>query len=1057
MKRRFTDIFICRPVLAMVISLIIFILGVKSLIDLQVAQYPTLNSTLITITTSYPGAPPQLIEGFITQQLERSVATSQGIDYMTSQSTDGQSLINIYIKLNYDPNVAFTDVMSKVAQVQNYLPKQAELPVIDKQSNTTTSLMFIAFDSKSMTSEQITDYIRRVVQPKLETVGGVSEAKILGEKTFAMRVWLDVKKIAGLGITTTDVANVLINNNFQSAPGAIKGDFLQLSINATTDAETAETFNNLVVKSDKNSIVRIRDIAKAELGSLSYDSSVYLNGTHAVFVAIDPTPTANPLTVITDIKKTMPEIEASFPPTLKSKIVYDATKYIKASIVEVVKTIAEATLIVIAVMFLFLGSLRAVIVPVVTIPLSMIGVMFFMYLMGYSLNLLTLLALVLAIGLVVDDAIVVVENVHRHIEEGMTPFNAAIKGAREIATAVIAMTITLAAVYAPIGFMTGLTGALFTEFAFTLAGSVIVSGIIALTLSPMMCSRLLNENVTQGRFVKLIDRTFERCRNSYQGVLHTVLDHRAIIVVLSAIILFSCFYFYMRTPSELAPTEDQGILLVQGTGPQYANITYVEQYSKEISNFISTFPAMGNEFVVNGMTGINSMFAGMIFKPWNERKESQFKVLPQLQADLNKVAGLQAVAFPIPPLPGSGSGLPVQFVLSSVGSFKELYQVGEKIKQAAARSGMFMYVDNSLKFDKPELIVNVDRNMAGNLGITMQQIGFSLAYAYGGNYVNWFPMKGQSYKVVPQMQQIYRLNPDNLNQLYLRTGARASSSTSGISGVASPPTFGPSGSDDTPSNSTLQDLVPLSTLATIGHEIQPNQLTHFQQLNSATIEGVLAPLVTMGQGLDFLRQQAKKYMSKSMTYNYAGQSRQFVQEGSGLVVTLFLSIIVIYLVLSAQFESFRDPFIILICVPMSICGALMFLNVGSSFSSAMTINIYTQIGLITLIGLISKHGILIVEFANQLQEHEGLSVREAIEKSATFRLRPVLMTTAAMVLGIAPLLFATGAGAQSRFAIGVVVVTGLLIGTCFTLFVVPTMYTLLAKQHQPLRIIDDEV
>ncbi len=1023
MNKRFTDIFICRPVLAIVITLVIFVLGLKSIVSLPVRQYPKLDSTLITVTTSYPGASASLIEGFITQQIERSVATAEGIDYMTSQSTDGQSLISVNVKLNFDPNVAFTDVMSKVSQVQNFLPKAAQLPVINKQNNSSTSLMFISFVSDHMSAEQITDYIRRVIQPRFESVSGVAEAKVLGGMTFAMRIWLNIRKMAALGITPIDVNNVLAKNNFQSAAGATKGNFLQMSINATTDAQTEETFNNLVVKSDKNTLVRMRDIAKAQLGSETYDSSVFLNGHKSVFVAIQGTPTANPLSVVQGVKKVLPSIEAVFPPTLSSSIVYDATTYISASIKEVLETILEASLIVIVVMFLFLGSFRSVIIPVITIPLSMIGVVFFMFAMNYTINLLTLLAMVLAIGLVVDDAIVVVENVHRHIEEGLTPFNAAIRGAREIATAVIAMTITLVAVYAPIGFMTGLTGALFKEFAFTLAGAVVISGIIALTLSPMMCSKLLNKDISAGKFAHFIDTTFEKLKNSYEGVLSRVLDNRPFIVVLSVAVLVSCFIFFITTASELAPTEDQGVILMQGTAPDYANITYVERYSQPFPGIINSFKSARTNFVVNGYTGVNNMFAGMMLKPWDKRSETQFQTLPLLQQKLNTIPGLQTVAFALPPLPGSGSGLPVQFVLNTVGSFKSLNNVATKVKQAAKQSGLFLYVDSSLKYDKPELVMNIDRNMAGNLGINMRDIGNVLAGAYGGNYVNWFPILGQSYKVIPQVQQIFRLNPDLLNQLYINTA------TGG--------------------------LVPMSTIMAITRETRPNALSHFQQLNSATVEGVLAPLVTMGQGLKFLRNEADKYKPREMSYDYAGQARQFVQEGSALIVALFLSLIVIYLVLAAQFESFRDPFVILISVPMSVSGALAVLNVGSFFDSAMTMNIYTQIGVITLIGLISKHGILIVEFANQLQATQGMSIREAVLHSSATRLRPILMTTAAMVLGVVPLLVATGAGAQSRFAIGVVIASGMLIGTCFSLFVVPTMYTFFAKKHQPLVTPDD--
>lgn len=1030
MNKRFTDIFICRPVLAIVISLLILVLGIKSLFDLQVRQYPKLDSTLITVTTKYPGASAALVEGFITQRIESKVATAEGIDYMTSQSIDGKSTININVKLNYDPNIAFTDVMSLVSQVQNDLPAQSELPVIAKQSNGVTSLMFIGFDSKTMTSEQITDYVDAAVKPKLESVAGVASAEVLGGKTFAMRIWLDTRKMAALNITPNEVTSVLQKNNFQSAAGKTKGYFIQISINAATSAQDVATFENLVVKKNDDTLVRIKDIAHVELGSEGYDSSVLLNGSSAVFVAINGTPVANPITVIKDVRKLLPSIKAVYPPNLTSKVVYDATTYIVASMEEVMQTIFEATLIVILVMFLFLGSLRAVLIPVVTIPLSLIGVMFFMLAMGYSINLLTLLAMVLAIGLVVDDAIVVVENVHRHIEEGLTPFKAAIQGAREIATAVIAMTITLASVYAPIGFMSGLTGALFTEFAFTLAGSVIVSGIIALTLSPMMCSHVLKAESSANKFGVWIDKTFEKIRTHYEKILAQVIKCRAMVAVMAAFVLVGCFVFYVVTPAELAPVEDQGMLLTMGTGPQYANIDYVERNSNYMSKLIEGFNSTASVFVINGMNGINTSFGGMLLKPWGDRP-SQFVIQPELQERMINVSGMQTVVFPLPALPGSGSGLPIQFILTSTGSFAELYEVAEKITNDAKESGMFLFVQNALSFNNPQVTLDVDRNLAGDLGITMQDLGYALSGAYAGIYSNWFPMGSKNYKVIPEVEQVFRLNPKDLNNLYVQTASN--------------------------------DLVPLSTVATLKNSITPNILTHFQQLNSATVQGVLAPLVTTGDAFDYFTAEAKKYMPYGMTYNFASVLRQYVQEGSGLVVALFLSLIIIYLVLAAQFESFRDPFVILISVPMSICGALICLNLGFDIGTmfkaiaaqAMTINIYTQVGLITLVGLISKHGILIVEFANQLQEKKGMSILDAALHSAGSRLRPILMTTAAMVLGVFPLLIATGAGAQSRFAIGYVIFTGMSIGTCFTLFVVPTMYTFFAKKHQPLPTADD--
>lgn len=1017
---KFTDKFISRPVLAMVVSLLIFILGLRAITEMQVREYPKMNNTLITITTSYPGAPASLVEGFITTRIEKSISSAEGIDYIKSISTEGTSTIDAFIKLNFDPNVAFTDIMSKVAQVENDLPKESELPVIQKLTGTQTALMYISFSSDQMSREQITDYISRVVQPKIETVFGVSQAQILGEKTFAMRVWLNTTRMAALDVTAKNVVDALLKNNFQSAAGQTKGNYIALYVKAKTDIQNKRSFENLVVKKVNDTLIRIRDIGHVELGAESYDSSVFMNRKTAIFVGVNVTPTANPLSVIGDVKKILPQLEAVYPPTLHSTVVYDATKYITTSIIEVTETILEAAIIVIVVIFLFLGSFRTVTIPVVTIPISLIGVCFIMWSLNYSINLLTLLAMVLAIGLVVDDAIVVVENIYRHIEAGMNGFHAAIKGTREIALPIISMTITLAAVYAPIGFLTGLTGALFTEFAFTLAGAVIVSGIIALTLSPMMCSKLLKPEIGKQRYVQIVDKLFAKLKIFYERCLHSVLNCRPVMVVVAFVVLGSCFFLYMNTKSELAPEEDQGVLFVQAQAPEYANIDYVQSFSNQFAQYFKELPSMANYFVINGFGTVNTVFSAMIMKPWNDRKQSQKQAQKILQPALNKVAGLQTVVFPLASLPGGGNGLPIQFVITSIASFKDIYPIAVKIADRAIKSGMFLFVDSELKYNKPQLSINIDRNKAGDLGINMQDLGSILAYSLGGNYINRFAMFGRSYKVIPQLSRMFRLNPDDLNQIHIDTASG--------------------------------QLVPLSSIVSMKLTTQPNLLSHFQQLNSATIDAVLMPTRTMGDAINFFENTAKKVLPHGMSYDWAGQSRQFMEEGTALIYTFFLAIIIIYLVLAAQFESFRDPLVILISVPMSICGALIFLNIGLA-----TINIYTQIGLITLIGLISKHGILMVEFANKLQEKEGLSVRKAIEKAAAIRLRPILMTTAAMVLGVVPLLMANGAGAASRFNIGLIIATGMLIGTMFTLFIVPTMYCLIAKKHTPLQQPEDDL
>ncbi|MFO2573399.1 efflux RND transporter permease subunit [Legionella pneumophila serogroup 1] len=1004
---KFTDLFIKRPVLSIVVSMLIFLFGINSIYKMQIRQYPKMENTVITIMTGYPGADAELIAGFITTPLESAVASAEGIDYMTSSSQQGLSTITLNIKLNFDPQIAFTDVMSKVQQTLNQLPKESQQPVILKKSDSSTALMYISLDSKDMTPQQITDYATRVVQPQLQTVDGVAKADILGGQTYSMRIFMNPIKMAALNVTPADVSAVLASNNFLTAAGSTKSEYVAINVTAKTDLNNAEEFERLIVKSDKGSIIRLRDIAKVELGSQNYDSSVTFNSKKAVFISITPTPTANPLTVINDARKLFPSIVREFPPSLTGTIVYDATAFIRASIHEVMETIIEAAVIVIIVIFLFLGSIRSVLIPVVTIPLSLVGVCTLMLILGYSINLLTLLAFVLAIGLVVDDAIVVVENVHRHLEEGKTPFESAIIGAREIATPVIAMTITLAAVYAPIGFMSGLTGALFKEFAFTLASAVIISGVIALTLSPMMCSKILSEEATSGKFAIFLDEFFNKLKRVYQNALHSLLDTREMMLLLAGVVILMLPYLYSNTAAETAPDEDQGFFFVMATAPQYATLDYIEAYTKPFDAIYKSFPETENYFTVN----MSQPISGMVLKPWDQRKKSQFALKQPLQNKLSKIAGLNAFAIVPPPLPGGGGGPAVQFVVKTTNDFQSLMDVSNKLTEKARNSGLFIYIDNSLKFNQPQVEFSINRAKASEMGLDMRALGSSLTSALSGNYINYFNLEGRSYQVIPQLARKFRLTIEQLGQIYVKT----------LNGT----------------------MVPLSTVITPTEKTQPNAATHFQQLNSATIQAVMMPGKTLGQGLEFLQKAAQEVLPKGFTYDYGGESRQFMQEGSALIFAFLFAIVVIFLVLAAQYESFRDPLIVLISVPMSICGALIPLNLGVA-----TINIYTQVGLITLIGLISKHGILIVDFANHLQREKNLDKRAAVEESAGIRLRPILMTTAAMVFGVIPLLIASGAGAASRFDIGLVISTGLLIGTCFTLFVVPTLYTYLAEDHR---------
>ena len=1002
----FTDPFIRRPVLATVVSLLIILLGFQAFGKLVIRQYPQMENALITVTTAYPGANAETIQGYITQPLQQSLASAEGIDYMTSSSQQNFSTISIYARIGADTDRLFTELLAKANEVKNQLPQDAEDPVLSKEAADASALMYVSFYSDQLSNPQITDYLSRVIQPKLATLPGMAEAEILGNQVFAMRLWLDPVKMAAYGIAATDVTSAVQRYNFLAAAGEVKGQYVVTSINATTDLKSAEAFGAIPVKTDGDSRVLVRDIARVEMGAANYDSISSFDGIPSVYIAIKGTPSANPLDVIKHVRAALPELEAQLPPNLKVSIAYDATEFIRASIDEVVKTLAEAVLIVIVVVFLFLGAFRSVLIPVITIPLSMIGVLFFMQLMGYSINLLTLLAMVLAIGLVVDDAIVVVENIHRHIEEGKTPFDAAIEGAREIAVPVISMTITLAAVYAPIGFLEGLTGALFKEFALTLAGAVIISGVVALTLSPMMCAKLLRHEENPSGLAHKLDQIFDRLKRRYQKALHGTLNTRPVVVVFAVIVLCLIPVLLMFSKSELAPEEDQGIVFLFANAPQPTNLDYMNAYTDQFVKIFKEFPEYYSSFQINGFDGVQAGIGGFLLKPWDERERTQMELLPIVQGRLNDIPGLQIFGFNLPSLPGTGEGLPFQFVINTPNDYESLLQVAERVKQKAMESGKFAFLNVDLAFDKPEVVVDIDREKAAQMGVSMQDLGATLAILLGEGEVNRFTIDGRSYKVIAQVERAYRDNPGWLSNYYVK-------SESG-------------------------QMVPLGTLIKVSDRARPTKLKQFQQLNAAIIEGV--PIVSMGEAVDTVAQIAREEAPRGYTFDYAGASRQYIQEGSALYATFGLALAIIFLVLAAQFESFRDPLVILVTVPLSICGALIPIFLGLS-----SMNIYTQVGLVTLIGLISKHGILIVEFANQLRREKGLSIREAIEEAASIRLRPVLMTTAAMVFGMVPLILATGAGAVSRFDIGLVIATGMSIGTLFTLFVLPCVYTLLAS------------
>jgi multidrug efflux pump len=1013
----FTDIFIKRPVLATVVSLIILFVGLRSVSLLNVRQYPVSNSAIVTVTTIYTGASADLIQGFITTPLEKQIASADGIDYIESNSAPGASVITVHLILNYDPNAAVAQVISKIDKVRSQLPAGALPPTIDVQVGESTAAMYLSFSSDQLDNNQITDYLTRVVQPKLASISGVQSAQILGARVFAMRIWLKSDKLAAYGLSPSQVSAALVANNALAAVGATKGSLISINMNAATDLHTAEEFKQLVVKQQGGAIIRLRDVADVVLGAENYDTAVRFSGESATFLGIYILPTANALDVIDRVKVAIPEIEAALPAGLHITVPYDSTAYIHDAINEVIKTLVEALAIVIVVIFLFLGSVRSVIIPIVAMPLSLVGACFLMLAMGFTINLLTLLAMVLAIGLVVDDAIVVVENIHRHMEEGLSPLEAALKGARELGGPVIAMTITLAAVYAPIGFQGGLTGTLFREFAFTLVGAVVISGVVALTLSPMMCSSLLRHHTEKRGFADFLDATFDKLRARYEALLSWVMETWQIMLIVPVVALVLLWPFYAMTKQELAPDEDQGLIICVSTGAADANVDQTALYGAQEEKILRSFPETQNVFQVFGAISssaassiANTAIAGMVFKPWSERTRGTIELLPQVSGKLSSIAGFKTAAFLRPSLPGGGSGLPVQFVILSTDTPEHMAQVADALVASAMQSGLFGYADSNLKLDQPQGDLVIDRDKAASLGVNMQGVANDVGSLLGGGYLNYFNIQGNSYKVIPQVERAGRLNPQQLGNYYVSTGN------------------GP--------------LVPLSTFASLRTKVQPQTLNHFQQLNSATISLAPRPGVSQGQALDYLRNQASILFPQGYSMDYGGQSRQYIQEGNSLILAFAFGAIIIFLVLAAQFESFRDPLIILLgSVPMTLVAALAFLFLGFS-----TINIYTQVGFITLVGLISKHGILIVQFANQMQE-EGMEKLAAIKHAAGVRLRPILMTTAAMVLGTVPLVIATGAGAASRYAMGIVIVTGMTVGTFFTLFIVPSVYMLIARDH----------
>jgi len=1018
--RTITDIFLRRPVLAVVVNLVIVIAGLQAIFTLTVRQYPRSDNAAITVTTVYVGASPELVRGFVTPPLERAIAAADGIDYIESVSRQGVSTIAVRLKLNYDPNKALAEISSRVNQVRGDLPPGAEIPVINiENAESSIAAAYLSFTSDILEANQITDYLVRVVQPRLSAIEGVQRADILGGRTFAMRIWLKPDRLAAYGLGPEDVRRALQANNFLAAVGRTKGALVQVDLTANTDLQSAEEFRNLVIQRNGDRLVRLRDVADVVLGAEDYDSEVRMSGRRAVFMGVWVLPTANTLDVIRRVRAEVEAIRKDLPTGLEAAIAYDATQYIENAIREVLRTLSETLLIVAVVIYLFLGSLRSVLVPLVAIPVSLIGAVFLMQLFGFSLNLLTLLAIVLSVGLVVDDAIVVVENVERHVREGLSPFRAAVLGARELVGPVIAMTITLAAVYAPIGFQGGLTGALFREFAFTLAGAVFISGVVALTLSPVMSARLLDPDREARGLAGWVNRAFDRLRAGYARVLDATLSARPAVYLLWLGLSLLVIPMYQMAPKELAPPEDQNVIFGIVEGPADATVEQTTFYTELLNQELLKVPEALQTFQI---TFGDNGFSGLVLQPWSRRERTVFEVVPEVQQAVNRIPGIRTMVVTPPPLPGGGS-FPVEFVIGSTAEPEEILRFAEELQRRAAASGLFAFPPTlDTKLDQPEVELVLDRDQVSAMGLDLASVGSDLATLLGGNYVNRFSLQGRSYKVIPQALRVERLTPEQIEHTYVR------------------------GPDGRP--------VPLSTFARLESRTRPRALHRFQQFNAVKLSGVaVRPL---DEALRFLEEEAAKILPTGYQIGYTGESRQLRVEGSRFLPSFALALTLIFLVLAAQFNSFRDPLIILLgSVPLAMFGALIFCFLKMPdpntpfFTSGWTttLNIYSQVGLVTLVGLVSKNGILIVEFANELQR-AGLDKLQAIRQAALIRLRPVLMTSVATVAGHFPLVLVSGPGAAARNSIGLVIVSGMALGTLFTLLVIPSLYMLLARQHK---------
>ncbi|MFU2127776.1 efflux RND transporter permease subunit [Gallibacterium anatis] len=1021
---KFTDLFIKRPVLAISISLLIVILGLQAISKLAVREYPKLVTTVINITTAYPGADAELVEAFITSKIEEAVAQADNIDYMSSSSAQGSSSITVKMKLNADPNGALADVLAKVNSVRSQLPSDIEDPTITSSTGG-SGIMYIGFTSKELNSSQVTDYIERVVKPQFFTVSGVAKVEVFGGASYALRIWLQPEKMAALGLSASDVMGALSQNNVQTAAGSANSYYVTYKNKVETTTKSADELRNLVLFSKNGNIVKLGDIAKVDMDKESDNARAAANGENAVVLGIEPAADANPLTVVKNIYPLYNSIKESLPNSIESRVLYDTTIAINDSINEVIHTIFEATVIVLVVITMFLGSFRAMIIPVVTIPISLIGVIMLLQFFDFSINLMTLLALILAIGLVVDDAIVVLENVDRHIKEGETPFRAAIIGTREIATPVISMTIALCAVYSPMALMGGITGTLFKEFALTLAGAVFISGIIALTLSPMMCGNILKAHTNPTKLEIRVERTLNSVTDLYQRMLALMLDSRKLVIFFAVLIFASLPVLMSNLSSELTPNEDKGAILALGTAPSNTNIDYVQDAMKQYEKILSETPEVEFSMVISGVPSTNRSLAIASLTNWSNRDRSQTEIANEINQKAKAIPEISVNGFSFPEIETGEQGPPVSFVITSADDIHKIALVAEQVLNAARKSGKFIYNSLDLKFDTPQMHITIDKEKAGTYGISMQQISKLLGSYLAGGTITRVGIDGRSYKIISEVPRADRLNPEDLNN-YFVTAANG-------------------------------DSVPLGNLIKMEINSEPLSLSRFNQLSSAVISAIPMPTSSVGDAVEWFEGEGASLLPSNYSYDFKGEARQFVQEGNALAVTFVLAVLIIFLVLSIQFESMRDPLVIMISVPLAISGALLMLNILSLFGIAgTTLNIYSEVGLITLVGLITKHGILMCEVAKEQQLLFGKDRIEAISYAAKVRLRPILMTTAAMIAGLIPLLYASGAGAVSRFSIGIVIVSGLAIGTLFTLFVLPVIYTLVASKHKPLPVFEEK-